>query len=108
MAGIKGMKHKRPKTREERDDYALNKIEHLLDSVIFNGKQIAAWDQTRMAALKIRYDKLRATKSESEITDRREKWSDYVKRMQNQSVAAQPQPEQPVAQEPSPETPVVH
>lgn len=102
MAGKKGMKQARPKTQEERDEYALNKIEYLLDKVIFAGKELSTWDATRMAALKIRYDKLRATKTQAEIT-KVAKWSDAIMNIQERKQGATSS-DAPPAQEPvSPE-----
>lgn len=107
MAGKKGMKHARPKTREERDEYALNKIEHLLDNVI-DGEKLSTWDNIRMQALKIRYDKLRATRSENEINDKRSQqwWTGMMQKAseRNQQVS-EPKPVDP---EPVQETPIVH
>lgn len=90
MAGKKGMKQARPRTQEERDKYALARIEELLDSAI-EGKAPAKWNSVRMAALKIRYDKLRATLSSQELTDKREGWLDVMKRLAESKSHVQPQ-----------------
>jgi predicted MPP superfamily phosphohydrolase len=90
MAGKKGMKQARPRTQEERDRYALSRIEELLDSVVLGGKNVAKWTPVRMQALKIRYDKLRATLGATEITDKREGWVDAMKRMAVEERRQQP------------------
>lgn len=78
MAGKKGMKHARPRTPEERDKYALSRIEHLIDKLAENTMlkcSACAGDipwkdipQTAVTMLMKRYDKLRATRTESEVT----------------------------------------
>lgn len=83
MAGKKGMKHARPRTQEEKDKYALARIEELLDDVALKGKEVESWNPIRLQALKIRYDKLRAQLSASTITEKRELWTDFVSRAQD-------------------------
>ena len=81
MAGKKGMKQARPRTQEERDKYALARIEELLDSVALDGKNMKTWNPIRMRAIEIRYNKLRATLASTELTDKREGWIDVMKRL---------------------------
>src|SRR5688572_25536356 len=92
VSGKKGMKHARPRTREEKDIYALARIEELLDGVI-EGSPVQSWDQIRMRALEIRYNKLRASLASTELTDKREGYADVLKRMsQGKQEVTQPQP----------------
>ncbi len=101
MAGKKGMKHRRPKTAEERDSYAKTKIEYLLDKAI-EGKAPGSWDNVRIMALKIRYDKLRPTLGATTVTERKEGWLDVMRRMSQEAklvVQDQEQTENKPAQE---------
>lgn len=84
MAGKKGMKQARPRTQEEKDAYALARIEQLLDDVGLKGKNVAAWTPIRMRAIEVRYSKLRASLASTELTDKREGWSDLLKRVSHQ------------------------
>lgn len=88
MAGKKGMKQARPRTQEERDRYALARIEELLDKAI-EGNDIKKWSPVRMRAIEIRYNKLRATLSSQELTDKREGWIDVMKRLAEKKSAVQ-------------------
>lgn len=109
MAGKKGMTHARPRTQEERDLCAKTRIEQLLDDFLFTGKKPVGWDSLRLQALKIRYDKLRASLASAEITNKTEGLTDYLKRVA-QSKQEVSKPEPIAAQEPARETgqPVVH
>jgi hypothetical protein len=89
MAGKKGMKQARPRTQEEKDKYALARIEELLDQAM-EGKEIKKWNPIRMRAIEIRYNKLRASLSSTELTDKREGWVDVMKRLAGEKKAADP------------------
>jgi hypothetical protein len=93
MAGKKGMKHARSKTQEERDVYALTKIEQLIDKLAENtmlkctdcAKDIP-WKDIPSHAVTLlmkRYDKLRATKTEAEITHK-SSWTDALARVERE------------------------
>ena len=94
MAGKKGMKHRRPRTQVERDAYALARIEELLDQAI-EGKTIEKWNPVRMRAIEIRYNKLRASLSSQELTDKREGWLDVMKRLSEPVRPSQESDEEP-------------
>ncbi len=104
MAGKKGMKHARPKTKEERDEYALNAIESYIDTHVLkcekcrNDMQIAELKPAVATLMMKRYDKLRATLSASEVKMRVETMSDVLKRISDEQIAAQhkDQPDPPV------------
>lgn len=71
MAGIKGMKHSRPRTPKDRDGYAAARIEQLLDQAR-EGKLKLAPDQLK--AIELRYSRLRPMLSavEQTVTDQRD------------------------------------
>jgi hypothetical protein len=84
MAGKKGMKHARPRTQDEKDAYAVARIEQYIDSHVFqcdkckaalNLKDIPGPVATLLAK---RYDKLRATKTEATVTHKTS-WIDTIK-----------------------------
>lgn len=68
MAGKLGAKQARPKTQQERDVYALTKIEQILDSIGITQKKKTI-DPVRLKALEIRYNKLRPALSAVEQTN---------------------------------------
>jgi hypothetical protein len=65
MAGRKGQQHRRPKTQRERDQYAITKIEELLDSVREGNESV---DAARLRAIELRYSRLRPLLSSVEQT----------------------------------------
>lgn len=71
MSGIKGMKHRRPRTAKDRDGYASARIEQLLDDAR-EGK--IKLDAAQLKAMEIRYSRLRPMLSavEQTIVDPRE------------------------------------
>jgi hypothetical protein len=101
MAGKKGMKHARPRTQDERDIYALGRIEYLIDQIVEKhaltcqecGGHIPIKDLSPAAVtlLKARYDKLRATKTEATITHRTH-WTDAITRVSQADQQVTPTP----------------
>ena len=87
MAGKRGMKHLRGKTREERDQYALLKMEQFIDthSLYCEGckSEMHLEDIKPVVATLMmkRYDKLRATLASSTVEIRGESMSDVLKRI---------------------------
>ncbi len=86
MAGKLGAKQARPKTQRERDQFALTKIEELLDSAV-QGRAIKKWTPQRLRAIEIRYSRLRPQLSAVEVADRREGWSDFLKKIEQHKAA---------------------
>lgn len=65
MSGKQGATWDKPMTREQRDSIALTKIEKHLDSQVDGKKRLSS---ATLAAIKIRYDKLRPALSSIEQT----------------------------------------
>ena len=87
MAGKKGMRHARPKTREEKDQYALNQIESWIDTQTLkcdkckSDMHLSEIKPAVAQLLKARYDKLRPTLASSEVKITTESMSDVLKRV---------------------------
>ena len=104
MAGKKGMKHKRPKTKEERDDYALVSIESLIDNGSLkcancqNDIRLKELNPLVVQLMMKRYDKLRATLSSATVTTRQITVSDELRQIaekKQQVRAEEPKPIDP-------------
>lgn len=66
MAGVKGMKHRRPRTAKERDVYAASRIEQLLDAAREGEIELSP---TRLKAMELAYSRLKPTLSAVEQTN---------------------------------------
>lgn len=72
MSGIKGMKHKKPRPKKQRDEYAIARIEELLTKHMDGELKLSP---TQLKAMEIRYSRLRPVLSaiESTIHDERDR-----------------------------------
>lgn len=111
MAGKKGMKQARPRNQEEKDIYALARIEQYIDSHVFkcdkcksdmNLKDMAGPVATLLAK---RYDKLRASKTESVITHKTSFIDALTKIQQQDHTVSKPKP---IGADPNPDQASIH
>lgn len=65
MSGVKGMKHRKPRPKKQRDEYAVARIEELLTKHMDGEIELSA---TQLKAMEIRYSRLRPTLSAVEST----------------------------------------
>jgi len=72
MAGVKGMKHSKPRPKKQRDEYALARIEELLAKHMDGEIELSP---TQLKAIEIRYARLRPTLAsiESTVHDERDR-----------------------------------
>ncbi len=106
MAGKKGMKHRRGRTQEERDKYALARIEQIYDSTVDSiiecplcrTEHKMEIDSVKAKLLADRYATLRPKLSSSEVKMQVQSMSDVLKEISDRKIAAQhtEEPDQPV------------
>lgn len=72
MAGVKGMKHSRPRTSKEKDSYRLARIEQILKEARENQRELS---KSQQFAIDLEYSKLRPTLAavEQTMVDERDK-----------------------------------
>jgi hypothetical protein len=103
MAGKKGMKHRRPRTQEEKDTYALARIEQIYDEAMENHILRCEKCKGRVSLKDVpphiitlmnkRYDKLRATKTEATITHK-QGWTEAIAKVSQADQQVTPAPAQ--------------